>query len=381
MKRTAILFVLFISIVGLAVAKSSDSLTDEPPISSICIEADSGMIIIEENADIERPPASMLKLIVMLLVAEGIENGKWTLDTPITATALAEGMGGTQVYLKAGETHPLGDLMKAIAVASANDAAVAVAEGLWGSDTACLEAMNTRARELGMAHTQFHSVNGLPPDPGQPSDLTTARDMALLGQTCVRNPQLMEWVGTKEYAFRPGTTEKTNTNKLLVRMDDCDGLKTGFTRAAGFCLTATAKRDGIRLIAVVMGDQSNFDRFNTAQQILENGFSSVTRVQYLAKGQRVAPAVRVYNCANNEINLAAAEDVWITVKQDDKSTLKVVAQLPQYLRAPAEHGAVVGEAEVKLQGQTIATVPLMVPEDLEVPSLRWKLEQSLRRTR
>ena len=227
---------------------------EEPEIvSTICVEAETGMVLAEENAAIVRPPASMIKMIQMLLVTEGLYKNSWTLETPIHVSLHAQKMGGTQVYLEAGETWTLGELMPAIAVASANDAAMAVAEGLWGSEEKYLEAVNARAKELGMASTEFHSVHGLPPDAGEEPDGTTARDMATLGRACVAYPYIMRLVGAKELQFRPEEAIKHNTNKLLWRMEDCDGIKTGYIRASGFCVTATAQRDGIRLIGVVMG--------------------------------------------------------------------------------------------------------------------------------
>lgn len=242
-------------------------------VSAICVEAESGRVLFEKDADVARPPASMVKLIQMLLVCEGLRHGEWTLDTPVRVTRNAERMGGTQVFLKAGEAHELGDLMKAVAVASANDAAMAVAEGLWGSKEAYLERANERMRQLGMTNTTFRSVHGLPPEKGELPDATTARDMALLARACVREPLIREWTSMQELVFRPGQATQYNTNKLLWRMADCDGLKTGYIRAAGYCVTGTAQRDGARLIVVVMGHPNNNGRFALARDLLETGFT------------------------------------------------------------------------------------------------------------
>ncbi len=209
-----------------------------PDVSVICVELDRGLVLYEEHADIKRPPASMIKLMLMLLVAEGYGRGDWTHDTAIPVSALAESMGGTQVYLNAGESWPLGELMRAVSVASANDAAMAVAEGLWGSEAKYLRAANARAGALGMKDTVIHGVHGLPPDNGEDFDQTTARDMAVLAAMCAKEPEIMGLVGQKELQFRPKDATKFNTNKMLWRMDDCDGMKTGFIRAAGFCVTA-----------------------------------------------------------------------------------------------------------------------------------------------
>lgn len=239
---------------------------------AICVEAASGHVLSEQNADVRTPPASMIKLMLMLLVAEGEERGDWTFDKPITATQHAQMMGGTQVWLNAGDVYELGHLMKTVAVGSANDAAMAVAEGLWGTEEAYLKAANERAKALGMSHTEIHSVHGLPPSKGETIDLTTARDMAVLACQCVRHPCIMDWVGRKEYQFKPDQDILYNTNKLLWRMEGCDGMKTGYISAAKFCVTGTASRDGVRLITVVMRHPNKYGRFNLAERMLEEGF-------------------------------------------------------------------------------------------------------------
>lgn len=258
---------------------NSKELPADASISLFCMEAESSHILFEQNATAQRPPASIVKLMQMLLVAEGLASGKWTLEQPITISAKSQGMGGTQVLLAANETWPLGHLMLGVAVASANDAAMAVAEGLWGGEEEYLKAMNARAQELGMRDTEYHSVHGLPPDKGELPDRTTARDMAILARACVGYQQIMEWTSTKEFQFRPKGTVHYNTNKLLWRMKDCDGLKTGFIRAAGFCVVATAQRDGVRLVGVVLGSPSKYGRFNLAENMMETAFSKLAELK------------------------------------------------------------------------------------------------------
>ncbi len=346
------------------------------PVSYICIEAKSGIVLAESNADLPRPPASMIKLMEMLMVTEGLEAHKWTLDTPIMATRHAQAMGGTQVYLEAGETHSLGELMQAVAVASANDAAMAVAEGLWGSADAYIAAINKRARELGMKNSLFHSVHGLPPSDGKSFDRTTARDMSILAQHCVQKPQILKWTSLHSLRFRPEDAVKFNTNKLLFRMADCDGLKTGYIYAAGFCVTATAKRNGIRLIVVVMGADNSNSRFALAQRLLEEGFKKMRRIRYLARGQAVNPPVPVRNCEKEEINLVAARDAWVAVPESEKYHLTLHAQLPDVLNVPVAKGTVVGEAQVLLHDRVLDRVPLVVPRQLNTAGWCWKLEKS-----
>ena len=343
----------------------------------IIVTADHGLIVSEMNADEPRAPASMVKMILMLMVAEGVENGLWTWDTEIAVTAESQEIGGTQVFLKAGESWPLEALMKAIAVASANDAATAVAIGLWGSRDEYLKAANERARELGMLDTQVHSPHGLPPDEGQESDMTTARDMSILARACVAKPKIMEWVAIKELRFRPNDAVKASTNKLLELMPECDGLKTGFTRAAGWCLTATAVRNDVRLIAVVMGCPTLSDRFVTARALLEQGFAGTRRERILAKGDLLAPALPVRNAKTGSVQLQATADLWVTARQADFDVLEYVPHYPPALHAPMNAGDEVGTLSVALEGHELGEVPVVVPSSLEVPGWRWKLTHSV----
>lgn len=346
------------------------------PSSYICIEAESGLALDEAEADLPRPPASMVKMMLMFLVAEGLDAGRWTLDTPVEVSARAASIGGSQVYLKQGEVWPLGHMMRAVSVASANDAAVAVAEVLWGSEAAYLEHANRRAQELGMLDTRFNSVHGLPPDPGKEYDRTTARDMATLARWCVREPIVLEWSREQELQFRPEESVRYNTNKLLWRLVGCDGLKTGYTRAAGFCVAVTAYRDGVRLIAVVMGDENMQSRFDRAETMLETAFGELRRTPWLAKGQPVGPAIRVQNSPLERIHVVAVEDVSVTVRERDRDRLRLVIQCPERFRAPLLSGTTVGEGLVQLDGYTLARVPLAVPQDIPSAGWRWKLERT-----
>ena len=322
---------------ALSIVFCVSTFAQSPPLSCtnyITVIADNGLVVDELNADEKRAPASMVKLILVLMVAEGLETGKWGLDTEITVSVTAQSMGGTQVQIKAGDVYSLDTLMQAVCVASANDGSYAVAEGLWGDEATYLAAANVRAQELGMANTTIRSVHGLPPSAGELADDTTARDMATLSSACVMNTQIMKWVGMKELVFRPGEDPKQNTNKLLARMDGCDGLKTGYTRAAGFCLTATAMRNDVRLITVVMGCPRLKDRFDTADVLMEDAFTKVRRVRLLAADSLVDPAIAM--------------------------------------------GQQAGTVTVKLAGRVLGETPLRVPMAVEEPSVFWKLTHRVR---
>jgi D-alanyl-D-alanine carboxypeptidase (penicillin-binding protein 5/6) len=339
--------------------------------SYICVEAETGLVVHEENADAVRPPASMLKLMLMLLVCEGIEAGKWHDDTPVTASAEAQRMGGTQVYLEAGDTWPLAHLMRAVGVASANDAAMAVAEGLWDSKEACIEAMNLRAWELGMVQTKFTSVHGLPPDPGVLPDATTARDFSILARACIARPRIREWVGDKEFQFRPEQAVIYNTNKLLWRMEGCDGLKTGYIRAAGFCIAATASRDGLRLVAVVMGEAGSNDRFRKAEALLSEGLEQVRRVRLAEAGQMLQSPLPAMRAMTSSVRLEVSAPLNVVVKAEDADAVTLAADHPRAVEAPLQRGTVVGEIRAELGGRVLAKAPLAIAEDLLLDA--WRL--------
>ena len=339
----------------------------------ITVIAENGLVVDELNPDEHRAPASMVKLILILMVAEGLEKGEWSLETPITVTANAQAMGGTQVQVKAGDVFGLDALMQAVCVASANDGAYAVAEGLWGSKAGYLLAANARAKELGMQDTTIRSVHGLPPSDGELADETTARDLAILACACVKKPQIMKWARQKELVFRPGEDPKENTNKLLVRTPGCDGLKTGYTRAAGFCLTATAMRNDVRLITVVMGCPKLKDRFDMGSKLIEDGFAKVRRVRLLAADTLVDPAITLRNAKQTTLRLAPEHDVWITAKESDFPQMTLETTAPTALQAPLAAGQQAGSVKVKLAGQVLAETPLRIPVAVEEPSLYWKL--------
>lgn len=339
------------------------------PISTICVEAESGLVVFEENADLQRPPASMVKLMELLLVDDGLNTGRFTLETPVTVSARAKGMGGTQVFLQEGDTWPLERMIRAVTIASANDAAQAVGESLFGGEEAYLQTMNARAAQLGMSQTIYRSAHGLPPGPGKESDMTTARDMAQLARDCCRRPRILGWTSLRETVFRPGEAPKQSTNKLLLRMPECDGLKTGYTRAAGFCITATALRNDIRLITVIMGAASNKARFDLAQAALEKGFSSVQRVHAVAQGMQASNPVAVLNGTESNVSLSAKEDVWVVVRNEDAANLQTVVECPERLTAPLSRGESCGEIRVQLNGTVLASTPLVPARDIETAAV------------
>jgi D-alanyl-D-alanine carboxypeptidase (penicillin-binding protein 5/6) len=363
-------------VMSFGVAAASPTVPDD--VSVYMIEAETGIVLFEHNADQIRPPASMIKLLMMLLVAEGLEQGRWTLDDQITASRHAQRMGGTQVYLSEGEVQPLSNLMLAVAVASANDAAMAVAEGLWGSEEAYLDAVNARAQELGMSNSTFRSVHGLPPDRGDLPDETTAHDMALLGRECVRHAQILAWTRTGRIQFRPKDAPHLSTNKLLQMMAECDGLKTGYIRAAGFCVTATAERNGVRVITVVMGHPDSRRRFQLAQKLLDQGLGQVRKGLVLVRETEPAREIPIENGKAETVDAEVTGDISITTLADDWDRVTLEWELPERLTAPVKAGSEVGLVRAVLDGTVLGESPVVLSDGVEASTWIWKTEKLIR---
>ncbi|MFA7692373.1 MAG: D-alanyl-D-alanine carboxypeptidase [Candidatus Hydrogenedentes bacterium] len=343
----------------------SPVLADEAlPVSYICLETETGQILMESNADIQRPPASMLKMMLMLLVEEGLQRGDWTYDQELTVSKLAQSMGGTQAYLKAGDVYSLEYNLTALAVLSANDAAVVIAEGLWDSVEDCLLAMNNRAAELGMTQTHFYSVNGLPPADKVSFDQTSARDMAVLGLALIEHPDILKFTSQKEFVVRPGTEARSNTNKLLSTLPGCDGLKTGYIRAAGFCLTATAVQNDIRLLAVVMGSDRQ-GRFTHTQSLLEEAFQMVQRVKPVQAGMVIGKAIPVDKSMDEEVQLIARDTIETIIRTDQMDRLALEITAPKNLTAPVEAGMVCGQVRLMLDDHDLGVSTLITERAVE----------------
>jgi D-alanyl-D-alanine carboxypeptidase (penicillin-binding protein 5/6) len=254
----------------------------EPYASAFVLDADTGETLFAKNADAQVYPASTLKLMVLLVILERIEAGTLQLDEMVQVTVEAYKMGGSQVYLDPKEQFPLEELLYALMIQSANDAAVALASHVAGTKEAFVELMNRKAQELGMKNTRFSSVHGLPPSNGQQVDVTTARDFGILCQNLSKRPEVYKYTGTKVRDFRGGEFIMRTHNHLLENVDGCDGFKTGYFSKAGFSIAATAKRNGVRLIAIVMGSKNRKVRDAKATELLNRGFAKVPARQKTA---------------------------------------------------------------------------------------------------
>lgn len=254
-------------------AQAIDIRSRDPYYSAVVIDAGSGAILWEDHAAAEAWPASMIKLMNLFVILDEVDAGGLRLDEPVTITREAEKIGSRQVWLQVGEVFPLEELIYAMMVHSANDAATALAVHVSGGKDAHAERMTAKARELGLRQTFFHNVHGLPPGPGQQPDVSTALDMARLGRALLEaHPEVLKYTSVRSRDFRPGKPVRlTSSNKLLGRVKGCDGLKTGYFYAGGFSIAATAERDGRRVIAVVMGCKSSKTRDEWAEKLLKEG--------------------------------------------------------------------------------------------------------------
>jgi D-alanyl-D-alanine carboxypeptidase (penicillin-binding protein 5/6) len=340
--------------------------------SAVVMDAGSGEVLFEKDAHRQNPPASMTKMMLMLIVAERVRDGSLHWDDRITTSAWASKVGGSQVYLKEGEVFSLSEMMEAIAIHSSNDASVAVAEAVAGSSDAFVELMNQRAKELGMRDTVYHSPHGLPPGKGQEADSTSAYDMAIVARELVKFPEILKWSGTKEAPFRNGTMTLTNTNRLVRETGWVDGLKTGYYREAGFSVTATAKRDNLRLIAVVMGAPQKRDCFGEAAKLLTKGFGEYKALPAVKKGDVVASDVAVKDGKPGFVRVIAGESLNVLSKRTDKPNFSVKLVLAGDVQAPLSANARVGDVVVKEGDTVVGRVPALAADAVEQKPSLWK---------
>lgn len=277
MKRFPFFLALLLLLTSPALAARTPlkPLSADPYAAALVLDADSGTILFEENADAQVYPASVLKLMNLYVILDRIEQGTLKLDDMVQVTPEAAKIGGSQVYLDPKEQFTVDELLFALMVQSANDAAMALAIHIAGTKEGFISLMNQKAQELGMQHSQFHSVHGLPPSDGAQPDVTTARDLAILCRELVKRPQALLYTGTRSKGFRGDTFIMNTHNKLLGQVPGCDGLKTGYYEAAGFSIAVTARQSGVRIIAMVMGSKDRKVRDAKAAELLAKGFSLV----------------------------------------------------------------------------------------------------------
>ena len=331
--------------------------------SAILIDAATGTVLFEKNADERLAPASVTKVMTLLLVMEALDSGKIGWEDTVTASETAAAKGGSQVYLEVGEQMSMDDMLKSVVVSSANDCATALAEYVAGSETAFVERMNARAAELGMENTTFVNCTGL--DDGENADqhLTTARDIALMSRELLTHGEIRKYTTIWTDTVRGGSFGLSNTNKLVRFYDGTTGLKTGFTSGAGYCLSASAERNGIELIAVVMHCESSSDRFASAKALLDWGFANYA----LATPDLdiVLAPIPVTLGTEESITPVLSDPTPILVEKGVQASVTRTVQTEPSLTAPVAEGQQVGVLTVTADGETLKEIPLVAPHSVE----------------
>lgn len=338
--------------------------------SWLVISAATGEEVSSQDPDRPGAPASMTKMMLALLVMEAVRDGQLKLSDSIQTSRVASKMGGSQVYLKEGESFSVEEMMAALMIGSANDAAAALAERIGGTIEGAVKLMNERAAALKLTKTSFGSVHGLPPGPGQRGDVTTPRDMARLGQELVKFPDVLRWTGTQEAPFRGGVFILRNSNQLIGHFQGADGIKTGHFRDAGYNVAATAKRGNLRLIAVVMGAPTNKARFTEAARLLGEGFARFVEVTVVKAGAPVATELRIPR-AKVPFRPLAAKDVQVLVKKEEKDAIKTSFEIQPDLKAPLPKGQTVGTMIVRVGDREVARTPLVTAGEIGRKAFWW----------
>lgn len=326
--------------------------------SCILMDVATGTILYEKNSHEALAPASITKVMALLLTMEAIESGQFSTDTVLSASEHACSMGGSQIWLEPGEQMSVHDLLKAAVVGSANDATVVLGEAIAGSEESFVALMNERAKELGLNDTNFVNATGLDAD----GHLTSAHDIAVMSKELIKHDLIKEYSTIWMDSLRNGESELVNTNKLVRFYEGCTGLKTGTTSKAGACLSATAKKQGMELVAVVMGAATSNDRFNGARKLLDYGFANWTTVNVCPQTDDLAP-ISVKNGDKDKVILSASEQK-ILIEKNKAKSIELVTELPEILKAPIAKGQQVGITRIMVENEEIGNVKIVAAEEI-----------------
>ena len=326
--------------------------------SAVLMEAATGNILYEQNADEALPPASVTKVMTLLLVMEAIEEGKITLSDTVRTSAHAASMGGSQIYLKEGEEMSVEDMLKSVIIASANDAACALAEHVAGSEEAFVKKMNEKAAELGMKNTSFENTNGL--DDTTENHYTSARDIAIMSRELIKHEKILEYSSIWMDTVRNGMFGLTNTNRLVRFYRGCTGLKTGSTSKAGFCVSATAERDGVSLICVIMGAESGDKRNAMASKLLDYGFANYGVYKYEPEALE---NLKVTGGISESVKIEA-EAFSCVLEKGKISKMQYKIELPESVAAPIKKGDKVGEVIFTCDGAEVGRTDIIASSNL-----------------
>ena len=363
MKR---LSAVFLAVLALAAAVPASSAVGEDAglslscASSVLMEKETGTVLYEQDAHAKLEPASVTKVMTLLLVMETVDSGRLSPDEMVTVSTHAAGMGGSQVYLKEGEQLSVSEMIKCVTVVSGNDCAVALAEHLAGSETAFVSQMNQRARELGMADTNFVNCTGLPAQ----GHVTSAYDIALMSRELILNhPNIRQYTTIWMDSIRDGAFGLTNTNRLVRFYQGTTGLKTGSTDAAGFCISATAERDGMELIAVIMKSPTSPERFEDAKALLDYGFANYALVNVYPETP-LAP-VDVLLGTVSQVQPQLQRECRLLVRRGEESQVTTKLTLAGDLEAPVDQGQTLGQLEVYVGDELRDTVPIVSAQQVD----------------
>ncbi len=336
--------------------------------SAILMDAATGTVLLEENADERLAPASVTKIMTLLLVMEALDAGQLQLTDTISASETAAAKGGSQVYLEPGEQMSVDEMLKSVVVSSANDCATALAEAVAGSESAFVDKMNAKAQELGMENTFFVNCTGLDDGENASQHLTTARDIAIMSRELLRHDTIRNYTTIWMDTVRDGKFGLANTNKLVRFYEGATGLKTGFTSGAGYCLSASAQRDGMELIAVVLHCESSTDRFSSAKALLDYGFANYA---LLTPDLDVTlPAVPVTLGAKETATPVLADSSKLLIDKAKQAQIERKVTLEEALQAPVAQGQQIGALTISAGGETIKEIPLVAQED--IPKLTFR---------
>ncbi|MFA9556067.1 D-alanyl-D-alanine carboxypeptidase family protein [Evansella sp. AB-rgal1] len=373
MKKSFIIFLLGIYILGGTTAYAEEAGVDlaDQATSAILIERDTGEVLYEKNSKEKLPPASMTKVMTMLLIMEAIDSGKIKWDDKVRTSERAASMGGSQIFLEPGEEMTVEEMMKGIAIASGNDASVAMAEHLAGSEEQFVNMMNEKGKELGLSSTHFVNSNGLPAE----NHYSSANDLAIMAQALLKYEEITKFTSLYEDYLREDTEDKfwlVNTNKLVKFYPGVDGLKTGFTREAKYCLTATANKNGMRIIAVVMGAPTPKDRNRQVTEMLDYAYSQYELQKRYERGALLGEA-KVSKGSTVTVPILADENVSLLMKKGESiEGITERLELEQPVPAPVKKGDPIGTLYIEKDGKILSEATVVAEEDIAEASL-WTL--------
>lgn len=327
--------------------------------SAILMEVNTGTILYEQNADEKLPPASITKIMSLLLVMEAIRDGKMSVEDVVSASEHACSMGGSQIWLEPGETMTVDDLLKAAVIASANDATVALGEQIAGSEEGFVSMMNARAKELGMTNTHFVNATGLDAE----GHISSAHDVAIMSRELIKHDLIKNYSTVWMDSLRDGESELVNTNKLVRFYEGTTGLKTGTTSGAGYCLSATAERNGLELVAVIMSGDTSNDRFNGAKKLLDYGFANYEYTTI--KPQPDVSEIPIKKGVQKSVKIKVEQDFGSLLKKNNAASITQQTKFNQNLTAPIQKGDVVGAVEFYLNDEVIGSVDVVAAEKVD----------------